>query len=189
MKLEGRFGSLVFGNGMTAMSAATGSEMKTRMAAKTNIEILAHCFRWMSPMPAARPQPPKPENITASMTTKNSKFAGTLAAGLDFDRKREPSTIIAPPRMVNALPMITTTAETVIPTERGIDHSPLTMACLNNTRNLRNASDCVTCVRGGLTPGFSRVTGHMKIAGLALVRLRLPAQPVDATPSNQLIRQ
>jgi hypothetical protein len=45
-----------------------------------------------------------------------------LAAALDRDNSTDPSTINAPPRNAAALPRITTTAEIVMPTERGNGH-------------------------------------------------------------------
>src|SRR5207248_9344107 len=71
-------------------------------------------------MPAASPQAPKPQTIAASTSRIAPMFIGTLAAGLDFDTRADPSTIIAAQRSVNALPIITTTAEAVTPAERGI---------------------------------------------------------------------
>src|SRR5215469_227389 len=149
MKLDGRLGLLLLGSGMTVMSTAAGSETKTRMPAKTNVEILAHRFRAISPIPVARPQPPKPKSISESKNAKGPKFVGTLAAGLDFDNKVEASTITTPPNSVKTLPMIATTAEIVIPTERGIGYSSSDYGSLNITRLVRRATHSLAFMHHG----------------------------------------
>src|SRR5215472_288234 len=71
-------------------------------------------------MPDASPQPPKPKKSTASKTRIEPKLSGRRADGFAFVMKADPSTIIAPQRSVNELPMSTATAEAVTPGERGI---------------------------------------------------------------------
>lgn len=73
-------------------------------------------------MPDASPQPPKLKTRADSAATKTPEFIGRLAAALDRDNSTDPSTINAPPRNAAALPRITTTAEIVMPTERGNGH-------------------------------------------------------------------
>src|SRR6059058_5350739 len=103
-------------------------------------------------MPAASPQAPKPQIIAASTSRTAPMFMGTLAAGLDFDTRADPSTIIAAQRSVNALPIITTTAEAVTPAERGIVY--LRSRRLHTTRRLARASDSAARVSPGhMSPG------------------------------------
>src|ERR1700688_4333446 len=83
--LNGGFGSLapgVLGRGMIAMITASGSEMKTRIAAYTRVEILVHCLVLSRPMPDAKPQPPKAKVTTASMTRIYPRFTGASAGHL-----------------------------------------------------------------------------------------------------------
>jgi hypothetical protein len=71
-------------------------------------------------MLAARPQPPKPKATNAS--DQNITQVHSTGACLEFRAKTDLGSTSAPQRTVNALPMITTTAETVIPVERGMRH-------------------------------------------------------------------
>jgi len=57
----------------------------------------------------------------------------------------EPSRINVPHKSVNMLPMITTTAETVIPVEQVIEHLCEIYACLHITRRSNCARDSAEC--------------------------------------------
>src|SRR5271170_668971 len=124
MKFAGRFGSLGLESGMNAMTIAAGNDIRTRMAAKISMEILAHCRVLIRPTPVAMPQALNPKKKRASKITMGPALAGASGIRVEFNATMDASTIIAPQRMVKVLPINTTTAETVIPDERDMRNAP-----------------------------------------------------------------
>jgi hypothetical protein len=95
-------------------------QSKSNSALKTSIEILDAACKRISPIPEVMPHAPSANNTSARKTIKYfmkcTWFSGT---GMPPD---EANSIIIPARSVRTLPNITTTADTVTPTDRFMPH-------------------------------------------------------------------
>src|ERR1700735_781200 len=108
------------GNGITRNIRNPGIQSKSISPLKTSIEILDDSRRRNRPIPEAIPHAPAANKIRATRTIKYFKKC-TWFTGMRRSLE-EANSVISPARSASTLPNITTSADTVTPTDRFIPH-------------------------------------------------------------------